>query len=192
MDQAINNLLNIIVNINIIGGCGDVCSLLPNQYEQVICDLLCDYVGIEEFINAINYEDPDPIYICQYLNFCPVVHGGKVNITYANVSPKKGESGSSFSLSMKYKVIKPTSTGSYNVLVVPSDGFPVGGGQFTEGQAVGEYSASWTLRTQQTEYDPWGPGLVKVIFYVCSGDCTNSHPWGGVYAEAKTQFEITS
>ena len=35
------------------------------QIEDTVCDLLCDYVGITEFIKIIQEADPDPVYICQ-------------------------------------------------------------------------------------------------------------------------------
>ena len=65
MDNAIDTILQIILNGGVIGSCGALCSQLPDQIEQAACSLICDYVGIEAFIDLINYEDPDPIYICQ-------------------------------------------------------------------------------------------------------------------------------
>jgi len=53
MDQSINILLNIILNAGVIGSCEALCSYMPNQIEATICNLLCDYVGITEFIKII-------------------------------------------------------------------------------------------------------------------------------------------
>lgn len=44
----------------VIGGCADLCELLEQAVKvnsslvEVVCDLLCDYVGIEAFIKLID------------------------------------------------------------------------------------------------------------------------------------------
>lgn len=57
-----SELLNIIANVGVIGGCEDICSKLPQKFEAVACDLVCDYVGIDEFVKIITEIDPDPVY----------------------------------------------------------------------------------------------------------------------------------
>lgn len=51
--QAIDQLLNIIVNVGVLGSCGALCSYLPNKIEATVCNLLCDYVGIDEFVKIV-------------------------------------------------------------------------------------------------------------------------------------------
>lgn len=72
--QFINQLLNIIlsepfgtlvyiysifvcVDAGVVGGCADLCQMLENkthsQAAGVACNLLCDFVGIKEFISLI-------------------------------------------------------------------------------------------------------------------------------------------
>jgi hypothetical protein len=58
---AINDLLNIILNSGIITGCSDLCTKLPNKYEADVCDVLCDAVGIDEFIKILEKDDIDPV-----------------------------------------------------------------------------------------------------------------------------------
>lgn len=53
MDQTIQTLLNIILNAGVVGSCSALCGMLPNQIEATVCNLLCDYVGIKEFIHII-------------------------------------------------------------------------------------------------------------------------------------------
>jgi len=43
MGEIINELLNIILNIGVIGSCGELCHYLPDKIEQDGCDLICDY-----------------------------------------------------------------------------------------------------------------------------------------------------
>ena len=42
------------------------------QLVVVACDLVCDYVGINEFIDMIQNADLDSIYGCQLVGLCPV------------------------------------------------------------------------------------------------------------------------
>ena len=45
------------VDVGVVGGCADLCGILENkthsQAAGVACNLLCDVVGIKEFINII-------------------------------------------------------------------------------------------------------------------------------------------
>ena len=47
----------IFLDAGVVGGCGELCGLLekevPSQLINVACNLLCDYVGIKEFIAMI-------------------------------------------------------------------------------------------------------------------------------------------
>jgi len=191
MGQIINQLLNILLQVGVVGTCQELCSYLPDAVEQVGCDLICDYVGIEAFIDFINYEDPDPIYLCQLFDMCPVVNGGAVTITKCYVTPPKGPQGTTFTLGMNYVVVNATGTGLITNLVLPPDGFPLVGADFTEGQSPGPYHVEWTLDSNPSENESFGPGKYEVDFAVCAGDCTTSHPWGGVYAQATVYFNIT-
>jgi len=191
MDQFINQLLDYILNGGVIGSCGALCSALPNELEQTVCDLLCDYVGITAFINFIQYEDPDPIYICQLMDICGYTPGGVVNITKTYVSPPSGQVGATFTIGMYYTVVASTSVGLLAIDILTPDGNDLGDGEFTEGQTPGQYSISWQLQAEPPENEAFPPGVYKVQMAVCAGDCTNNHPYGGVYAVGNTQFTIT-
>ena len=51
--SAINALLNYILNIGVVGGCGKLCHALNNTVARDVCDVACDYVGIQAFVKAI-------------------------------------------------------------------------------------------------------------------------------------------
>merc|ERR1711916_216484 len=53
VEQALHELIEIIINGGVLGGCGDLCSKLSNHLEATICDLVCDVVGIEAFIKLL-------------------------------------------------------------------------------------------------------------------------------------------
>ena len=50
-------MFNVVLDAGVVGGCSELCGLLekaiPSQALDVVCNLLCDIVGIEEFIKII-------------------------------------------------------------------------------------------------------------------------------------------
>jgi hypothetical protein len=74
-EQSINILLNLILDSGIIGTCGTLCTALAqktgSQLIGTICDLVCDVVGIEEFIKLLEHADLDPIWYCEIAKMCP-------------------------------------------------------------------------------------------------------------------------
>ena len=74
MDQIIQNLMNYILNIGVLGTCAGLCSNLPKKLESTACNLLCDAVGIEGFVKAIQAADLDPIYYCQLVKSTLIFH----------------------------------------------------------------------------------------------------------------------
>jgi len=192
MTDAINDLLQYILNGGVLGSCQAICSYLPNQIEQGICNLLCDYVGIEGFIKAINITDPDPIYVCQEIDLCPIVEGGEVTITSASVDPKKGAIGDTFTIQFTYTVKSPTGPGYIVANINCPDGGQVGGGVFSEGQPNGVYPIAFQVQAEPSEQESWENGNYQVVVAVCEGDCSTVHPYGGIYAQATTSFSIGS
>jgi len=191
MGQIINELLNIILDIGVIGSCGDLCGKLPNKYEADACDLICDYVGIVEFIKLIEYEDPDPIYFCEEAKICPVTTNGSAYTNGAWVNPTSGPASTKFNIGFNYTVTSKTSTGGPNVAVIPPAGMPMGGGEFDEGEEPGTYVVYFSLDTTPNEQEPFMPGVYNVSLALCAGDCSTRHKWGGIYCEASTSFTIS-
>jgi hypothetical protein len=73
--EAIDTLLNLIINEGIVKACSDLCGALVNKTGShtfgIACDLACDAVGIEEFVQLITHFDIDPIWYCQLAKLCP-------------------------------------------------------------------------------------------------------------------------
>jgi len=191
MGEIINELLNIILNIGVIGSCGELCSKLPNKYEADVCDLVCDYVGIVEFIKLIEYEDPDPIFFCDEAKICPVTSNGTAYTNGVSVSPASGPAGSKFGITFNYTVTSYTSTGGPNVVVIPPAGLPLAGAEFNEGQPPGTYVVTFSLDTTPSENEPFTPGDYEVEVALCAGDCSGRHKWSGVYCNGTSSFTIT-
>jgi hypothetical protein len=74
-EESINILLNLILDTGIIGTCGTLCQALAQKTGSeligTICDLVCDAVGITEFIRLLENSDLDPIFYCEIAKFCP-------------------------------------------------------------------------------------------------------------------------
>jgi len=191
MSNAIQELIEIIANVGIVGGCSAVCSLLPTQLEQVACDLLCDVLGIEEFVKLIDAVDPDPIYICKMLKSCPINDNGNVHIDSFTITPAAGRVHSTFTFSCAYSVLNTTGTGELLVEVQPPGAPPFGDGELLESKKPGKYSFKLTLKAEPSEEEPFIPGTYHALFAVCENECGSKHPHSKIYDEAKAQFQIT-
>jgi len=191
MGAIINDLLNIILNIGVIGTCEDLCSKLPNKYEADACDLICAYVGIEEFIRLIEYEDPDPIFFCDEAKICPTTSNGTAYTNAVSVGPTSGPASTKFLVKFNYTVTSYTSTGGPNIAVIPPDGFPLSGGELNEGQPPGTYVVGFEVDTTPSEQEPFLPGTYIVQVALCAGDCSGRHKWSGEYCNGTTHFQIT-
>ena len=51
----------------VVGGCAELCHFLPSQVLDVACNLLCDFVGIKEFIKIINQYVPP--FFCVFFSY---------------------------------------------------------------------------------------------------------------------------
>ena len=186
MDQGINELLQVILNGGVIGGCDELCAHVPGSVLEVACNLLCDFVGIKEFIKVINHTDPDPIWYCQELHACDKVNGGAINITSFTITPESGPVGTNFTVSVMYTVLNATGPGIQGIDVSGAD-IDEGGEEFNYGDAPGSYELEFDVPTNTnftgTSY--------AVSVALCEGDCLHKHPYSGVYAAATANFTIT-
>jgi|SaaInl4_150m_RNA_FD_contig_21_319677_length_850_multi_7_in_0_out_0_1 hypothetical protein len=191
--QSIDQLLNIILNAGVIGGCADLCGYLPNKVEQTVCDLLCDYVGLELFIKLIKEADLDPIYLCELITVCPIhdCEGECITIDEINIVPPSGPAGTEFAIEMAFTVHNQTGTGEIVIDIFPPDGEPFGDGELTEGYAPGKYGIRFGLKTEPTEDEPYSAGTYGVELGVCEGQCGSKHPHSYVYDVKKSSFQIT-
>merc|ERR1712232_422987 len=191
MGQAIDNLLNIILQGGVLGGCGALCGKLPNQLEATICDLLCDYVGIVEFQKVINQTDPDPIYYCESLKFCRALDTAKADINSLAVHPQSGQQGTEFEFLITYTVQSEIGTGQLVIAVVPQDAEPIEGGNLIVDQEPGTYQAGFKIQAKPSQQEPWNPGQYFTEVAVCEGTCGSRHPDSFLLGLRNTSFTIT-
>eukprot|EP00020_Sapocribrum_chincoteaguense_P009806 CAMPEP_0170748646 /NCGR_PEP_ID=MMETSP0437-20130122/9977_1 /TAXON_ID=0 /ORGANISM="Sexangularia sp." /LENGTH=230 /DNA_ID=CAMNT_0011087525 /DNA_START=23 /DNA_END=712 /DNA_ORIENTATION=+ len=189
MGQAINTLLNAILNGGLVPGCSALCALTGPLVLP--CEALCLYVGYEEFVKVINMTDPDPIYICQELDACnhPAPgHFGNVTVDGLTVTPTSGSTGTDFTITFKFTVNEATSVGQVLVAVVPPDAEPFGAEQLTDGLAVGSYSVPFKFKATASEQEPFDAGTYGVEAAVCDGTCTSPprHKYQKILATAQS------
>jgi hypothetical protein len=194
ISQSINQLLNIIANAGVIGGCADLCGLLPNQVEATVCDLVCAVVGLQAFVDLVEDADPDPIWICEEVDICPVNDKAAAAFTSVTVSPKAGPQGTSFTVNADFKVTNTIGTGELDFAVVPpaQDGFVFGSGELIVNVAPGAYGVKiGPISTQPNEQEAFGPGSYQVQVFICEGACGSTHSNSFQLAYGSVNFTIT-
>jgi hypothetical protein len=190
-NESIQELIDVIANVGIVGSCGALCGYLPSKTLDSVCDLLCSIVGIDEFIKLINIADPDPVYYCQALKVCPIDDNAAATINSVTSNPASGPQGTTFEIDMVFTVINQTGPGFIEISVNPPDAEPFGDAQFTMGIAPGQYGAKFNLQAQPSEQEPFNPGQYQVLLAICNGQCGSPHPHSKVLAEGQTNFTIT-
>merc|ERR1712110_137933 len=202
-DQSINVLLNLILDTGILGSCQTLCNALAqktgSQAAGVICNLVCDVVGIDEFIKMIENADLDPIYYCELCKLCPVNDNGDADITQFSILPAQGPKGTTFSIDVTYVTINGTGTGEVAVEIHTVDRIPLEGSFLNEAKKPGTYTERITVKAEpdpqcdptQEECEQWLPGTYNVSLYLCNGECGSKHPHSAIYGTKKGAFQIT-
>lgn len=200
--QTINDLLNFVLQEE-IDVCGDICQILEDKTGKkalgVICNILCDAVGIKEFIDVIQKADLDPIYFCELVPACPVNDNGDASFTSVDVTPTKGPQGE-FDVSFEYLSKNGTGTGMLAISVDTVDGIPLGDDFLNFAQPAGTYDGTIKLNAKEDpDCDPtqgpcetWEPGNYTIHLSICNGECGSNHPHSAIYDTKTTMFEITN
>jgi len=202
--QAIDVLLNLILNGGVVGTCGTLCGALQQKTGSAalgaVCNILCDIAGVEEFVKLIQKADLDPIYFCELLKTCPINDNGDATITGLSVDPTSGPQGPrtiSFTLNSK----NGTGTGELILAVETVDGIPVEDGVLVKAQNATAFPAPQAFKLK-AEVDPdcdptqgpcemWLPGNYSLRVDVCNGECGSNHPHSKIYDSKTIGFEIT-
>lgn len=172
-DQALNFLLNYVLNVGVVGGCAEICAyaekITGNKLVGAVCNALCDLVGIEEFIKVIEEADLDPIWYCELLHACEIFDQGDANITSFTVNPQRGPQGD-FIITADWFTKNGTGTGEIYLGIKTVDGVPVETSFLQEPQKPGKYTLQIKLNATpdpdcdptQQECENWYPGNYKV------------------------------
>jgi len=194
MNNAIYDLEQIIVNGGVFDGCGNLCVYLNNQVEQVICNLLCDYVGVESFVALLNEADPDSIYYCQSLTVCPIQDYIKAKVNYVRVNPTAGPVGTRFNITYSYTLSNTTGTTVSSMIVLMANPLDdaMGDDELLITVPAGTYtqaSSIWANPNPVTGED-WSPGQYLVTLQICEGTCESSHPHAYFLGYGQVYFQV--
>ena len=193
VSQSINNLIQIIANGGIVGGCSALCGMLPNQTLGEVCALLCDIVGIDMFVKILSKVDLDPFYACELLTVCHPTEGGAANFTSFDVSPNPGHRDSEIDFSASLSVTKACGDGELIFAIQDPEGNIVGSGPVFGGLQPNVYSIDFQVKTepsQQQGGEQWPEGDYVAELAVCQGECGSHHPHSEVYDVKTAKFSI--
>jgi hypothetical protein len=202
-EESINILLNLILDTGIIGSCGTLCTALAQKTGSellgTICDLVCDFVGIEEFIKLLDKADLDPIWYCEIAKLCPTNDHGDAKISQFSILPATGRKGTTFAIGFSYVSLNGTGTGELDIDIHCPDRLPVGASFLLEAKKAGTYTEKITIKAEpdpqcdptQEPCEEWLPGIYNVTVQICNGECGSKHPHSAIYDTAKGSFTLT-
>ncbi|KAN0037816.1 hypothetical protein ACTFIV_003171 [Dictyostelium citrinum] len=190
--NSLNDLLNIILNSGVIGTCGDLCSAVPGgQIVDTACDLLCDYVGVDEFIKLISDVDPDPLYICEKISVCKTNDNAAASLDLVQINPQNGTVGGTFTLSIAYTVTNTIATGQLAFNIIDPTGNAFGDAVLLVQQTPEQYTQQFQFQATPSEQESFPNGLYTVQALVCEGSCGSPHPYTYTLANGTTTFTIS-
>lgn len=211
-DQAINQLINIILNAGVIGGCGQLCSHLPSPNEQKACDLVCSLVGLKAFTKALNSTDLDVFYFCEELHLCaPGSDDAHVDLVSASVDPatiskKDIQPGQGVDVTgtLTVNVTKASGVGEWSVSLHGPVNVEGGIGKsfvLADGLKEGVQQLGVKINIHDSLPDPtkqppampvtFEPGSYEFRFHVCQGECGSKHPHSKDFGRTSGNFTIT-
>ncbi|CAF0722424.1 unnamed protein product [Rotaria sordida] len=202
-DESINILLNLILDTGIIGTCGTLCQALAEKTGSeilgTVCDIVCDVVGIDEFIKLIEKADLDPIWYCEIAKLCPVNDHGDAKITKFTILPPTGRQGQTFTIDFTFVSVNGTGTGELTIDIRTPDHIPLGTGFLLQAQKPGTYNERITVKAEpdpqcdptQQPCEQWLPGVYNVTVQICNGECGSKHPHSAIYDTGRGTFQLT-
>lgn len=184
--SGINSLLNYILNVGVIGGCGSLCAaaLPAGGAAAVGCELVCSAVGVKEFIAAIEKVDLDPIYFCEVVHACPAApDDGYLELENVAAQPAVVQHGGDIQMGVELNVTNETGVGEFLIAIDgPGSATPLSQSFFLKaGIPAGEQALSVSLTLQDGKDQQGFPktfeqGVYNFTFHVCQGECGSSHP----------------
>jgi len=173
--------------------CASVCGQLPTQFEEQVCGVICELVGIEALVTALQDLDPEPIDVCQDLTLCPTAANAAGNITSVVVSPKSGAVGSTFDVNVVFKITSAIGTGELVVEFSPPGGSsPFGSSELLVSTAPGVYAVTAQLDTQPSGMTSYPTGTYNVQIVLCEGTCGSRHATDKLLSMRTTAFRVTN
>jgi len=198
--QPLQLLVNYILNVGVVGGCGELCSQLPSGGgKQTACELVCGAVGIKTFIDVIDKADLDTVYACSALHACtPGDDDAAIDLLATNAAPNPVTKGDTVEMQVALNVTHESGLGEFHIAVdgpvtqSVSQGF-----RLMDGVPAGEQVLGVKLQIQDVHpEDPsqppmiWHPGQYNFSFHVCQGECGSKHPHSVDFGAITGTFDL--
>jgi len=195
--QAINVLLNYILNVGVVGGCSKLCGNLPN--DKLKCELVCGKVGIEAFTYAIEKADLDPIYMCELAGACDFPpDDAYLEYLEVGAQPAVVAHGADIQLAADLNVVNDTGVGEFSIYINgPGTATPLSQSfLLAKGIPHGEQALRVTLTLMDGKDEQGFPatfetGIYNYSFHVCQGSCGSNHPHSKDFGEMTGTFEMS-
>jgi len=200
---VINILLNAILDEGILATCGDLCGVVTNKTGSKalgdICDLVCDGLGLDEFIKEIIKLDLDPIWYCEIAKMCPINDQSDAKFTNFSVSPSTGNRRTKFIVDCSFATKNGTGTGMLRLSLFPPHGQTATTDLLLEAIKPGSYIEKIPVDIFDQNYDSslglrddWPVGTYNITAQLCYGECGSQHPHSALYDTGKSSFTVTN
>lgn len=195
-EQALQILLNYAVNAGVVGSCSKICSNLKSKGAQTACNVVCDLVGIKEFVKALNHTDLDPIYFCEIVHACKAApDNAAMELVGVAAQPQIIVQGDTVQLLVELNVSYTSGVGEFSLAVTGPVSQPViQKFLLPAGIPSGQQGLGVKLSVQDHESaDPpviWQPGTYSFTFEICQGECHSKHPHSKVFGSKSGNFTL--
>ena len=194
MDQFLNALLNEILNGGVIGSCSGLCAAVSvgNPIAFSVCELLCDYVGINAFIRLIQWADLDPVWLCEEITFCKktTCTSNCAAVHSVTAEPLTLPSGNYINFTVIASVLSEN-VGVSSIGLVVTNTQPDSHGNYFQDMEVGilyqpgveTYRILFPILTSDSDgmgdTYPWPTGTYNSTAMFCEGLCGSNHTGSG-------------
>lgn len=194
--QALNTLLNALLNVGVVQGCGTLCGHLATKAVKA-CDILCGVVGIKAFISALDHADLDTIYFCEEIHACPTApDNASASLGPVQAQPPAVAKGDTIQLTVEVDVKVASGVGEFRLSVDGPVTQPASSSfLLADGIPAGSQSLAVKLALKDDDSGDfpviWSPGTYHYTFEVCQGECESKHPHSKVFGKKMGNFTLT-
>jgi len=201
--EIINVLLNEILDEGILRTCQDFGYFVANKtgsdFAGTVCELVCDALGVDEFIHEIIRVDLDPIWYCEIAKLCAVNDNGDAKFTNFGVKPNIGPQGTTFIIDCSFKSLNGTGTSMLRLDITDPQNQTSSNDFLIESKKPGTYAepvgvktlTAWNCDPTKGFCDDFPIGTYNVTAQFCNGECDSHHPHSGTYDVGKSSFTVT-
>jgi len=181
--EIINYSLNYLLQNGVVNTCEDLCGGINSSAISTICEIGCDLVGLDVFVQILKRTDIDPILYCQLVDMCKVLDctGQCANVTEVIPDPQEGYQDQHFQIHCAINVTQPAGAGMIRLMIYP-DGQPQNGNENDELMPEwdpGYYTFSVDIIPSEAGMTP-GNWTFEIM--ACEGECGSQHEHSAIFS----------